>query len=83
MTTRTKLGAAALTGLALAGSGAGIASAVGGQERPQQQTPPYTKRCPIQIRAYDDGSASLYCGERLRPFAAVEAESGKIRFFRN
>ncbi|MBA2240004.1 MAG: hypothetical protein H0W09_01970 [Solirubrobacterales bacterium] len=83
MTTRTRIAAAAAASLALAGSGAGIASAVGEAERPQGEAPPYSKRCAIEIRAYEDGSASLYCGERLRPFAAVDAESGRIRFYRD
>jgi hypothetical protein len=58
----------------------GIASAAGGDRSPNR--PPWNKRCGIEIRAHDDGSASLYCDERTRPFGAIDAESGRIQFFR-
>jgi hypothetical protein len=73
---RTAVGAAALAVTVAATS----AVALGG-ETSTPQRPPFTKRCGIEIRAYHDGSASLYCDGRAKPFAAVDADSGRIRFF--
>jgi hypothetical protein len=73
---RTAIGGAALAVTVAATS----AVALGG-ETSTPQRPPFTKRCGIEIRAYDDGSASLYCDGRAKPFAAVDADSGRIRFF--
>jgi hypothetical protein len=79
--------AAALTrrlaiGVVAAGlTAAGAATALAAGTDPYPQRPPFTKRCGIQIRAYDDGSASLYCNDRVKPFGAIDAESGRIRFF--
>jgi hypothetical protein len=69
--------ATAVVGLTAAG--AATALAAGTDTYPERA--PFTKRCGVEIRAYDDGSASLYCDERQRPFAAVDADSGRIRFF--
>jgi hypothetical protein len=46
---------------------------------PRTAPPPWAHRCPISITAYEDGSASLYCGRRKRSFARIDAESGRIR----
>jgi hypothetical protein len=71
---------AALAVAAVAASfGGGIALAAGGDGPPNR--PPWNKRCPIEIRAHEDGSASLYCAERSRAFGAVDAENGRVRFF--
>ena len=43
--------------------------------------PPWSGRCKVAIRAYEDGSANLYCDGRQKPFGAIDAESGKVRFF--
>jgi hypothetical protein len=64
-------------GLTAAGAATALAAGIDGYP----ERPPFTKRCAVEIRAYDDGSASLYCGSRQRPFGAVDAESGSIRFF--
>jgi hypothetical protein len=64
---------------ALTVAGATTALAAGGTSTPDR--PPFTKRCGLEIRAYEDGSASLYCDGKAKPFAAVDAESGRIRFF--
>ena len=63
----------------LTAAGAATALAAGTDAYPHRA--PFTKRCGIEIRAYDDGSASLYCDSRERPFGAVDAESGRVRFF--
>jgi len=72
--------AIAATAVAATAVAATSAVALGG-ETSTPQRPPFTKRCGIEIRAYEDGSASLYCDGRAKPFAAVDAESGRIRFF--
>ena len=69
--------ATAAVGLAAAGTATALATGTD----PYPERAPFTKRCGIEIRAYDDGSASLYCDERQKPFAAVDADSGRIRFF--
>jgi hypothetical protein len=46
---------------------------------PRTAPPPWAHRCPISITAYEDGSASLYCGRRKQSFARIDAESGRIR----
>lgn len=74
---RIAIGAAALAATAV---GATTAVAIGG-ETSTPERPPFTKRCGLEIRAYGDGSASLYCDGRAKPFAAVDADSGRIRFF--
>lgn len=76
---RRRLYAGALAAV-LATAAGGIASAAGGDR--SSNRPPWNKRCGIEIRAHDDGSASLYCDERTRPFGAIDAESGRIQFFR-
>lgn len=76
---RRRLAAGALAAV-LATAVGGIASAAAGGGAPNR--PPWNKRCGIEIRAHDDGSASLYCDERTRPFAAIDAGSGRIQFFR-
>ena len=58
---------------------AGVAAAKGFD--PSSAPPPWSSRCKVAIRAYEDGSANLYCDGRQKPFGAVDAESGKIRFF--
>jgi hypothetical protein len=72
---------AAIAVAAVAVTSAGAATALAEGTDPYPQRPPFTKRCGIQIRAYDDGSASLYCNDRVKPFGAIDAESGRIRFF--
>jgi hypothetical protein len=57
----------------------GIAAAKGFD--PSAAPPPWSGRCKVAIRAYEDGSANLYCDGRKKPFGAIDAESGKIRFF--
>jgi hypothetical protein len=49
---------------------------------PALAPPPWKHRCRIAIAAYEDGSASLYCGRRRRSFARIDAESGRIRMRR-
>lgn len=49
---------------------------------PATARPPWHRRCPIAIAAYEDGSASIYCRGRRRSFARVDAESGRIRIGR-
>jgi hypothetical protein len=58
---------------------AGVAAAAGFD--PSSSPPPWSSRCKVAIRAYEDGSANLYCDGRQKPFGAVDAESGKVRFF--
>ena len=53
---------------------AGLAAGVD----PSQRSPEAGK---VAIRAYEDGSANLYCDGRQKPFGAIDAESGKVRFF--
>jgi hypothetical protein len=60
---------------------AGAATALAAGTDPYPQRPPFTKRCALEIRAYQDGSGSLYCEGKVKPFAALDAESGRIRFF--
>jgi hypothetical protein len=48
---------------------------------PSSGPPPWSGRCKVAIRAYEDGSANLYCDGRQKPFGAIDAESGKVRFF--
>jgi len=49
---------------------------------PALAPPPWNHRCRIAVAAYEDGSASLYCGRRRRSFARIDAESGRIRMRR-
>jgi hypothetical protein len=60
---------------------AGGATAFAAGTDPYPERPPFTKRCGLEIRAYGDGSASLYCDGKVKPFAAIDPESGRIRFF--
>ena len=71
------------TTVVLAGAlaGAGGAVAIGGERPSTPPRPPWTKSCVVEIRAHGDGSASLSCRDRTRPFAAVDSESGRIQFF--
>jgi hypothetical protein len=46
---------------------------------PRTAPPPWDRRCPVTITAYEDGSASLYCGNRRRSFARIDAETDRIR----
>jgi hypothetical protein len=73
---RIAIGAVALA-VSVVGGASALAS--GGGSFPERK--PFTKRCGMEIRAYDDGSASLYCDGRRKPFAAIDAESGRVRFF--
>jgi len=77
--TRRRRIALAATALAVSVAGGATAVASGGDSYPER--PPFTKRCGLEIRAYEDGSASLYCDGKRRPFAAVDAETGRVRFF--
>jgi hypothetical protein len=74
---KVKLAVAA--GTAVAVGGAGVALGAGFEPAPERA--PWTKRCGVQIRAYEDGSASLFCDQRRTPFAAVDGETGRVRFF--
>lgn len=79
---RARVAAAASAGaVALAAVGA-AAAAAGGDDAGRAAVPPFTKRCAVEFRAYSDGSANIFCAERAKPFAAVDAESGRIRFYR-
>jgi hypothetical protein len=51
-----------------------IASATTGSS-----TPPWGSRCAVELRAYEDGSASLYCQGSPRRFGTIDAESGRTR----
>ncbi|UJA21738.1 hypothetical protein HJD18_16985 [Thermoleophilia bacterium SCSIO 60948] len=77
---------AAIGGLAIAAAIAGAGTALAAGERGEATrgtpAPPYTKRCAVEFRAYSDGSANIFCAERAKPFASVDAESGRIRFYR-
>ncbi len=59
----------------------GATAAAGDESKGSPTRPPWNRSCVVEIRAHDDGSASLSCRERSRPFAAVDAESGRIQFF--
>jgi hypothetical protein len=70
---------AVAAGAALAVGGAGVALGAGFDPTPEHV--PWTKRCVVEIRAYDDASASLFCEGRRKPFGSVDAETGRIRFY--
>jgi hypothetical protein len=74
-----KMKLAVAAGTAVAVGGAGVALGAGFEPAPERA--PWTKRCGVQIRAYEDGSASLFCDQRRTPFAAVDGETGRVRFF--
>ena len=68
------------------GAGAAVALAATGVAfgrglEPVPEHVPWTKRCPVELRAYEDASASLFCEGKRKPFAIVEADDGRIRFF--
>jgi hypothetical protein len=64
---------------AIAAALTGVASAAGGEKG--HRPPPWSERCGMEIRGYSDGSASLYCDGRRKPFAVIDPESGRVRFF--
>jgi hypothetical protein len=35
--------------------------------------------CRVTVRAYEDGSASLYCEGEAAAFGRIDAESGRVR----
>lgn len=74
------LAALGVTAAVAVGAGAAVAGAGDGERA--TAPPPYGKRCAVEFRAYSDGSANIFCAERAKPFAAVDAESGRIRFYR-
>jgi hypothetical protein len=74
---RVRLAVAAGTAVAVGGAGA----ALGAGFEPAPEHAPWTKRCGAQIRAYEDGSANLFCDNRRQPFGSVDAETGRVRFF--
>jgi hypothetical protein len=74
---RVRLAVAAGTAVAVGGAGA----ALGAWFEPAPEHAPWTKRCGVQIRAYEDGSANLFCDNRRQPFGSVDAETGRVRFF--
>jgi hypothetical protein len=74
---RVKVAVAA--GAAVAVGATGVALGAGFDPAPEHA--PWTKRCGVQIRAYEDGSASLFCEGRRQPFGSVAAETGRVRFF--
>lgn len=41
--------------------------------------PPWGTACAVELRAYEDRSASLYCRGSGEAFGAVDAESGRVR----
>jgi hypothetical protein len=68
------------------GAGAAVALAATGVAfgrglEPMPEHVPWTKRCPVELRAYEDASASLFCEGKRKPFAIVENDDGRIRFF--
>lgn len=79
-----RIAASGVAGLAIAAAAAGVATASAGEQEAARASalPPYTKRCAVEFRAYEDGSANIFCAQRAKPFAAVDAESGRIRFYR-
>jgi hypothetical protein len=76
-TRRVKLTIAGAAALAV--TGAGVALGAGSDPAPERA--PWAKRCTVQIKAYEDGSANLFCQHRRKPFGAVDADNGGIRFF--
>jgi hypothetical protein len=65
--------------LAIAALVTGVAVAAGID--PADSPPPWSSRCEMEIRAYEDSSANLYCHGRRKPFGAIDAETGRVRFF--
>ena len=68
--------------LALAALAVTVALAVTATTRafdPATAPPPWSSRCPLTIRAHEDGSASLYCGRRAALVGRVDAETGRVR----
>lgn len=78
---RSALAAIALLALVAAGVSAEVADRSGPSRDfdPALAPPPWNHRCRITVAAYEDGSASLYCGRRRRSFGRIDAESGRIR----
>jgi len=78
------LAAIVLLAMVVAGVSADVADPAGSPREfdPALAPPPWNHRCRVAIAAYEDGSASLYCGRRRRSFARIDAESGRIRMRR-
>jgi hypothetical protein len=69
---RTGWRLAVLAGASLVAFALGAAVApLSGEETPGN-------RCRLEIVAYEDGSASLYCAGEPHRFAVVDAKSGRI-----
>ena len=71
-------------GPALAALAATVALALAATTRafdPATAPPPWSSRCPLTIRAHEDGSASFYCGRHAAPVGTLDAETGRVRLF--
>jgi hypothetical protein len=55
-----------------------VAFALGAAVAPLSGEETPGNRCRLEIVAYEDGSASLYCAGEPHRFAVVDAESGRI-----
>jgi hypothetical protein len=64
--------------LAVAAGAALVTFALGAAVAPLAGEEPPDDHCRLEVVAYEDGSASLYCSGARHRFAVVDAESGRI-----